>query len=82
MGFYDEIAKNAGESPEFQRCAEETVSKLLEQETSFSRPGILLGKIQSGKTRVFLSVIGLAFDKGYEVAVILTKGTKSLYIRA
>ena len=29
-------------------------------------------------TRAYLGVIARAFDKGYDVAVILTKGTKSL----
>lgn len=78
MGLYDEIGKGRGDSPEFRACAEETVEKLLQQETSSSKPGILLGNIQSGKTRAFLGVMSLAFDKGYGVAVILTKGNKSL----
>jgi hypothetical protein len=78
MAFYDEIARNRGDSPEFRQRVEETVTKLLQKGTTSSKPGILLGKIQGGKTRLFLGVIGLAFDRGYEVAVILTKGTKSL----
>jgi hypothetical protein len=78
MGFYEQITRNRGDTPEFQQCVEETVQKLLEQETSSSKPGILLGKIQSGKTRTFLGIVGLGFDNGYEVAVVLTKGTKSL----
>ena len=48
------------------------------QATSTKRPGILLGRVQSGKTRAFLGVMARAFDKGYDVAIILTKGTKSL----
>jgi hypothetical protein len=78
MAFYDEIAQRRGDTPEFRQCVEETVTKMLQKDTSSSKPGILLGKIQGGKTRLFLGVIGLAFDKGYEVAVILAKGTKSL----
>ncbi len=39
---------------------------------------MLLGKIQSGKTRAFLGIIALAFDKGFDLAVVLTKGTKTL----
>lgn len=31
-----------------------------------NRPGMLLGKIQSGKTRAFLGVIARAFDRGYD----------------
>jgi len=39
---------------------------------------MLLGKIQSGKTRTFLGVMALAFDNGYDAAIVLTKGTKAL----
>jgi len=51
---------------------------LLGSETDLKKPGILLGKIQSGKTRAFLGVIALAFDNGYDIAIVLTKGTKPL----
>jgi hypothetical protein len=75
---YQLIAKNRGDTPELSDCVERTVQQLLQEETSTHRPGILLGKIQSGKTRAFLGVIASAFDKGYDIAVILTKGTVSL----
>ena len=39
---------------------------------------MLLGKIQSGKTRTFLGIIALAFENNFDIAVILTKGTKAL----
>ena len=39
---------------------------------------MLLGKIQSGKTRTFLGIIALAFENDFDIAVILTKGTKAL----
>ena len=39
---------------------------------------MLLGKIQSGKTRTFLGIIALAFENDFDIAVILTKGTKVL----
>lgn len=42
------------------------------------KPGMLLGKIQSGKTRAFLGVIARSFDKGFDIAIVLTKGTKTL----
>src|SRR5262249_1034869 len=75
---YQQIADNRKDAPELRACVEKTVQQLLKEETSTHRPGILLGKIQSGKTRAFLGVIASAFDKGYDVAVILTKGTVSL----
>jgi hypothetical protein len=61
-----------------QKCIQETVTALLSQPTTAIKPGMLLGKIQSGKTKLFLGVIGLAFDNGYDVAVILTKPTTAL----
>jgi len=77
--FYETVAKDrGGDSPELQDCIRRTVDQLIAEETSSQRPGILLGKIQSGKTRAFLGAIALAFDKGYDVAVVLTKGTVSL----
>ena len=58
--------------------ASRTVEKLINEDTDLNRPGMLLGKIQSGKTRTFLGIIALAFDSGYDISVILTKGTKAL----
>jgi hypothetical protein len=78
MGIYDKIASTREDSEELSKCIQETILELERQETSVNKPGILLGKIQSGKTRAFLGVIGLAFDKGYDIAIVLTKGTKSL----
>ena len=57
---------------------EETVQKFLEKETNVNRPGMLLGKIQGGKTRAFIGIIALGFDNDYDMAIILTKGTKAL----
>jgi len=57
---------------------EETVEKLLENDTNVNKPGMLLGKIQSGKTRAFIGITALAFDNGYDMAIILTKGTIAL----
>ncbi|OHB63329.1 MAG: hypothetical protein A2Y76_02760 [Planctomycetes bacterium RBG_13_60_9] len=78
MAFYDQLASLREDSPELRTCIEKTVMLLGRQQTSMNRPGILLGKVQSGKTRAFLGAVALAFDKSYDVAVILTKGTKSL----
>lgn len=76
--FYDQLASKRADPPELREKIEEVVQKLQQQATSTKRPGILLGRVQSGKTRAFLGVIARAFDRGYDVAVILTKGTKSL----
>ena len=60
------------------RCVEETVSQLLEKGPHADEPGLLLGKIQCGKTDTFEDIIGLSFDKGVDIAIVLTKGTKAL----
>ena len=68
-----------GEMPQEKiDCVEKTVSQLLEEGSRAEEPGLLLGKIQCGKTDTFEDIIGLAFDKGMDVAIILTKGTNAL----
>ncbi|GGH82668.1 hypothetical protein JOD43_002834 [Pullulanibacillus pueri] len=65
-------------SPEQQMCIERTVNKLLQHSTSADRPGMLLGRIQSGKTRTFIGVAALGFDNHYDMTIVLTKGTRAL----
>ncbi len=64
--------------PEEQKKIESTVSRLIALPTTAKNPGILLGLIQSGKTKTFLGIVALAFDNKYDVAVILTKPTTAL----
>lgn len=59
-------------------AAENTISKILESETTSERPGMLLGKVQSGKTRTFITSMSLAFDSGFDVAVVFTKNSRPL----
>lgn len=61
-----------------EECIQHTVERLLTVQTSAEKPGMLLGKIQSGKTKTFLGIIALAFDNGFDIAIVLTKGTKAL----
>lgn len=60
------------------RCAEETVASLLATATTSDHPGMLLGKVQSGKTRTFISILALAFDNGFDIAIVLSKNSKAL----
>ena len=76
--WYDRLAAIRGDTPEMMAKVEEAVARLTTETTSTASPGVLLGKIQSGKTRVFLGIVARCFDRGYDVAVILTKGTKTL----
>lgn len=65
-------------TPEQCACVEETVDELLSDDENAEDPGLLLGKIQCGKTETFERIIALAFDKGFDIAIVLTKGTKAL----
>ncbi|MFC0522898.1 Z1 domain-containing protein [Pontibacillus salicampi] len=76
--FYTTLAKQNDYDLELKNAMKQTVVHLLEQNTTLARPGMLLGNIQSGKTRAFIGVMSLAFDNGYDIAIILTKGTKAL----
>lgn len=77
--FYARLAASRQDTEDLQGCIRRTIDHFKRADpTTPSRPGMLLGKVQSGKTRAFLGIIALAFDEGYEIAVVLTKGTKSL----
>jgi cell fate (sporulation/competence/biofilm development) regulator YlbF (YheA/YmcA/DUF963 family) len=78
---YDTLVANYpyGEMPQEKRdCIESTVAQLLEEGEHAEEPGLLLGKIQCGKTDTFEDIIGLAFDKGIDITICFTKGTKPL----
>ncbi|HAU0791556.1 TPA: hypothetical protein JBH17_15425, partial [Legionella pneumophila] len=77
-GIYEAICKKQSYDEEIQDCIENTVQKLINNDTTVQKPGMLLGNIQSGKTRTFIGIAALAFDKGYNFIVVLTKGTKAL----
>ncbi len=77
--FYGRLSAARGnDSPELILCVQNVVRKLINEETNAQRPGMLLGKIQSGKTRGFLGIIADAFDNQFDIAIVLTKGTKTL----
>lgn len=76
---YEHLSRIVGYSPELKHCIEETVDKLLQKNISNATdPGLLLGKIQCGKTRAFVGVMGLAFDRGIDACVVLTKPDNGL----
>src|SRR5258708_20097468 len=77
-GFYARLRDTRKDDDALAACIDRVVKQLEETSTTGDRPGILLGKIQSGKTRAFVGIIARAFDRGFEVSVVLTKGTKTL----
>ncbi len=71
-------AANPSFSVDTFRCAEETVGELVKKATTSDHPGMLLGKVQSGKTRTFISILAIAFDNGYDIAIVLSKNSRAL----
>lgn len=78
QGFYARLRDKRHDDDLLQDCIETVVNRLMESETSADRPGMLLGKIQSGKTRGFLGIITRAFDRDFDIALVFTKGTRTL----
>ena len=77
-GFYARLRDTRKDDDALAACIDRVVKQLEDTSTTGDRPGILLGKIQSGKTRAFVGVIARAFDRGFDIAVVFTKGTKTL----
>lgn len=75
---YTHLKNQIGYTNELQECIKKTTDELLKDGEGADKPGLLLGKIQSGKTRAFVGVMALCFDRGVDICVILTKGTKPL----
>lgn len=44
----------------------------------FKKTGLMIGKVQSGKTSNFISVLALAFDNGYNLGVVIGGNTTEL----
>lgn len=76
--FYARLRQKREDSDELAACIERVVNQLEDVATTDDRPGMLLGKIQSGKTRGFVGAIARGFDRGFDIALVLTKGTKTL----
>jgi hypothetical protein len=78
MEFYSKHSVNRNHSIQLQKTVKNTVDRLLKSKTTSEHPGVLLGRIQSGKTTAFIGVIAEAFDKGIDIAVVLTKNSELL----
>ncbi len=70
-------------SAAMQQCIEKTYAYCEQSASSISsnnpvKPIMMLGKIQSGKTRAFTGVIALAFDNFFDMVIILTKNSSAL----
>lgn len=65
-------------SQQKENCIRNTARALLSNKPNAIEPVLLLGKIQCGKTDTFENIIGLCFDHGIDVCIVMTKGTKTL----
>lgn len=71
-------ANNKFMNPKKEKVVRDMVDHLMEDSNNATQPCLLMGKVQCGKTDTFESIIGLAFDKGFDVAIVFTKGTNTL----
>lgn len=78
---YGDFCARNNPSKDLIECIERTANALLAPEIDAHealKPVMLYGKIQSGKTRAFVGVMSIAFDRGVDIAVVYTKGTNAL----
>ena len=48
------------------------------EEGEFKKTGIVIGKVQSGKTSNFIALLALAFDNGYNIGIVMGGNTTEL----
>lgn len=77
---YDTLVKYAKFKPseEKRKCIFDTVDYLLQDGKDAEQPGLLLGRIQCGKTDTFVKIMALAMDRKIDICIVLTKGTNAL----
>lgn len=71
-------AHNPFMTEEKEKVVREMTEQLLIDGPKATQPCLLLGKVQCGKTDTFENIIALCFDKGIEIAIVMTKGTNML----
>jgi hypothetical protein len=76
--YYSRLKSYRDDDEALSACIKRVVDQIEKLKPSGNKPGMLLGRIQSGKTRAFVGIIAEAFDRGFDMALVLTKGTKTL----
>ena len=85
--YYQTKCRETGYSDELKQCIENACEYCIDNMQSTvsgnpyykgEHPLMLLGEIQSGKTRAFTGLMALAFDNGFDYIFILTKNNKAL----
>ncbi len=80
---YNAIRLRHGYSSELDACIKKACSYCITNtfgadDEKLRHPLMMLGQIQSGKTRAFTGLIALAFDNKFDLVFILTKNSKAL----
>ena len=78
MPYFEYITEKRKDSNELKQLMLATATDLLNHKTDEMKPGMLLGLIQSGKTRAFTGVMAKCFDNGFDVAIVFTKNSIAL----
>lgn len=81
--FYKEKCEENNYDEATKQCIEKTATHCIKNtfkadEEKNNQPIMMLGKIQSGKTRAFIGLIALAFDNEFDMVFILTKNSTAL----
>lgn len=76
-------SEGIGYDEELRTCIETACQYCIENanensEEKINKPIMLLGKIQSGKTRAYTGLIALVFDNGFDMVFILSKNSEAL----
>lgn len=81
---YQEKCEEHQYTKELRECIErtceyciDTLSMSIDNNTDI-KPIMMLGKIQSGKTKAYIGLIALSFDNCFDLAIILTKNSSPL----
>ncbi|UBH09004.1 Z1 domain-containing protein [Macrococcus armenti] len=78
-GYFFECVKQLNHySEEEIEVMQRTNAQLKAHSTDTFHPGMLLGRIQSGKTRSYIGMMALALDDVFDCIVILTKNSNAL----
>ena len=77
-GFYARIRDKRNDDPELAACIDRVVKQLEDTATTGDRPGMLLGKIQSGKTRAFVGVIGASGAPAHVDEAVIIAAIRSI----
>ena len=82
ISIYESLKIKIGYSQPLQTCIKEAFDQLTDPNVNDPTiPGLLLGRIQSGKTRAFVGIMAMAFDKGFDACIVLTKPDDGLVMQ-